>query len=389
MKKIVFLLFIAISIQSFSQELSGRASVSVITCGPGSELFTAFGHSAFRVYDPINEIDNIYNYGTFDFNAPNFYLNFAKGKLTYKLSTSKFNLFLYIYRLENRWVKGQILNLEPVQVQAVYDYLENNLKPKNSSYKYDFFYNNCATKLEDVIQEVLTNNVSFTNEHISTQKTHRDLIKDYTHENYKWGEFGIDLALGSVIDKEANKDDYKFLPDYIFEAFNNATITIDGNRKPLVKGVVNFNKVIIQKAKLNSLASPLLLFSFLSILIIIITITNYQKKKRSKFLDFLLYFLTGIIGVVILLLWFATDHTATYKNLNFLWAFAPNIIVAFYLLRKEIPQWIVRYNYFIQLLLLLSIILWVFKIQVFNVAIIPVLIALSLRYTFLNWWVKK
>jgi hypothetical protein len=388
MKKIVFLLVLAVSFQSISQQLSEKASISVITCGPGQELFTAFGHSAFRVYDPLHKIDRIYNYGTFDFNAPNFYTNFAKGKLTYKLSTSKFNLFLYIYRLENRWVKGQILNLNQAQVQAVYEYLENNAKPENSAYQYDFFYDNCATKLEDVMVAVLKNDVSFTNEHITIQKTHRDLVNDYTQENFKWGKFGIDLALGSVIDKEAVKDDFKFLPDYIFKAFNEATIKIHGTNKPLVKGVVNFNRTN-NDSQQHSLSSPLLLFSFLSIFIILMTISNFQKKKRTRFIDFISYLLTGVIGVIVLLLWFATDHTATYKNLNFLWAFAPNIVIAFYVVKKNIPRWIMNYNYFLQILLLLTVIIWVLKIQVFNIAIIPILIALSIRYAFLVWWVKK
>ena len=61
----------------------------------------------------------------------------------------------------------------------------------------------------------------------------------------------------------------------------------------------------------------------------------------------------GLILIVVLLLWFATDHTATYKNLNFLWAFAPNLIVAFYLLKSKLPQW--TFYYFILLIILIFI----------------------------------
>ncbi len=122
--------------------------MSVITCGPGTdELYASFGHSAFRVLDRENKIDRVYNYGTFDFNTPNFYGKFAQGKLLYQLSAYNFGNFLKSYHRENRWVKGQVLDLDVNQVQKVFDFLEENAKPENRSYNYDFFYDNCSTKL--------------------------------------------------------------------------------------------------------------------------------------------------------------------------------------------------------------------------------------------------
>jgi len=379
---LLFILFFVFLQLTAQQKLSPKATVSVITCGPGNELYTAFGHSAFRVYDPVLGIDKVYNYGTFDFNAPNFYLNFAKGKLTYQLSTSSFNRFIRIYKYENRWVKSQELNLTIADVQKVYVFLENNAKPQNKYYRYDFFYNNCATKIEDIIQLVLKDNVTFSYNYIKTNKTHRDLIADYTH-NFKWAKFGIDLALGSVIDKKATKKDYNFLPDYIFKTFENAVITDKNNQiKPLVKKT----STIISNKKTKttySLFSPLNVIFSLSLLIVFVTYRNYKSKKRTKFIDFILYFSTGIIGVIVLLLWFATSHTATYKNLNFLWAFAPNLIVSFVVLKKKLPKWILIYNRILLVLVALTFIVWILKIQVFNFAIVPFLIALIIRYEYL------
>ena len=363
------------------QQLTPKASISVVTCGPGTDLYTAFGHSAFRVFDPSLGIDKIYNYGTFDFNAPNFYLNFAKGNLIYFLATSNFNRFLRMYQYENRWVKTQVLNLTNDDVQAMYLFLEENSKPANRNYRYDFFYDNCSTKIETVVTSVLKEKVQFTNNHITTTKTHRDLINDYTHD-FKWGKFGIDLALGAVIDDEATKNDYKFLPDYIFEAFEQATIQKNGTVEPLVK-----NEFLILKEKPidkpAEILTPLNVLLLLSLLLIYKTYKNYQLKKRTKWLDFLLFLLTGSIGVAVLLLWFATTHTATYQNYNFLWAFAPNFIIAFYLLKTNIPKWTHYYLILNVVLLLVMIIFWVLKIQVFNLAILPLIVALALRYIYL------
>jgi hypothetical protein len=384
MKKIV-LIFLIFSISFFklnAQKLSNKATISVLTCGPGSELYSAFGHSAFRIHDPVLHLDKVYNYGTFDFNAPNFYFNFAKGKLIYQLSTTSFTRFIREYQYENRWVKAQKLNLTPADVQKVYDFLENNAKPQNKYYRYDFFYNNCATKLEAIIQQVLKNKVTFSYNYIKTNKTHRDLIADYT-QNFKWAKFGIDLALGSVIDKKAKKKDYNFLPDYIFKTFKNATINSENHQKePLVKTT---NLILAPKKvnKSHNFLSPFFIFSLISLLIVFLTYNNYKHKTRTKIIDFLLYFSTGFIGVVVLLLWFATSHTATYKNLNFLWAFAPNLIVAFVVLKKRIPKWIIFYNKILVALIVISLVVWIFKIQVFNLALIPFIFALTIRYLFL------
>ena len=383
--KIVLLLFLATTFfTGFSQNtLSEKATVSVITCGSGSELYSTFGHSAYRINDPLTGLDKIYNYGTFDFNAPNFYLNFAKGKLTYQLSTTNFHYFLREYRYENRWVIAQVLNLNQQEIQDVYSFLENNAKPENRAYQYDFFYDNCSTKIEEVIKTVLKDKIEFNNSHIKTTKSHRDLISDYT-ENQQWGKFGIDLALGSVIDREATKDEYKFLPDYIFLAFENATILTNSKKVPLVKE----EQIILEDIPNHKIASifsptPFLILLLLSMLIIWITYNNFKKGNRTKYLDFFILFSTGIIGIVVLLLWFATSHTATYKNLNFLWAFAPNTVVAFFILKKKLSNWVLLYLKLLAILLLTTFVVWIFKIQVFNMAFLPLLIALLIRYLYL------
>ncbi|MDO9273975.1 MAG: DUF4105 domain-containing protein [Lutibacter sp.] len=364
------------------QKLTSEATVIVVTCGPGSELYSAFGHSAFRVYDPILKLDKIYNYGTFDFNKPNFYLNFAKGKLTYQLSTTRYGYFLQQFNYENRWVKTQELDLEEADVQEVYDFLENNAKPENMSYQYDFFYDNCSTKMEEVIKAVLKEKVVFKNNHITDRKSHRDLIADYTADKFKWGKFGIDLALGSVIDRPATAAEFKFLPDYIYLGFNNATINVNGKIKPLVKeenSVLNEEKSPIP----FYITQPFIVFFVISLFFIWITYQNYTAKKRSKWVDFSLFFITGLIGVVVLLLWFATSHTATYKNFNFLWAFAPNLVVAFFMFSTVLPKWLVNYNKLLLVLLAIQAVLWLLKIQVFNFAIIPIITMLFVRYSFL------
>jgi hypothetical protein len=66
-----------------------------------------------------------------------------------------------------------------------------------------------------------------------------------------------------------------------------------------------------------------------------------------------------------------------------LWAFAPNLVVAFFMFKQVNPKWLKNYNKLLLVLLVIQAILWILKIQVFNIAIIPILVMLFVRYGFL------
>ena len=388
MKKL-FVLFILFSFASNAQniQLSPQAEISVITCGPGyNELYATFGHSAFRVHDVRNKIDKVYNYGTFNFNTPNFYLKFTQGKLLYDLGVYPFGAFLQSYHRDNRWVKGQVLDLTIAEVQKVYDFLENNAKPENRSYKYDFFFDNCSTKLYDVLETVLGKKIEFDNNFDKHKYTHRDLIYQYT-TYLPWSSFGIDLALGSVIDRQATAKEYMFLPDYVFNAFAKININENGKVKPIVKRTEEILLDRGEKIENSSILKPFFVFSLLALIVILLTVKDYKNNQRNKTLDTILFVVTGFIGIVVLLLWFATDHSATANNFNILWAFAPNLIFAFIINKDRLMS----YYYVFTLLALLDILvlLWIFKFQVFAIGLIPILIALYTRYIYLWIYFKN
>jgi len=387
LKKISCFLFVLISSLSFSQTIpySNNTVISVLTCDPGDDLYSSFGHSAFRIQDFTNHFDVVYNYGVFDFNKPNFYLNFAKGKLFYKLDRASYNYFYKQYQYENRAVKKQVLNLTIAQKNKLIAFLENNAKPENATYQYDFFYNNCATKIRTVLDDVFPNEIIFNDDHISTSFTMRDLINNNVPHN-TWANVGINIALGSVIDVKATTHEYQFLPKYIFEAFNNASI----NNKTLVKESSTVLEVDSLRLKKDGLfiLSPYFILSCISLLIMAVTFFDYKKNKRNKTLDFILMFSTGLIGLLVLSLWFATNHTTTANNLNILWAFAPNFMIPFLLIRKNTLKWISAYFKCLTLLLIIQAFIWVFKIEAFANTMLPLFIALGIRYTYLIKYFK-
>jgi len=384
-KKISILFFILMATIAFSQQqirFSNQLTVSVLTCGTGDELYSQFGHSAFRIIDHKNSIDIVYNYGIFDFSKPNFYTNFVKGKLYYMLGYNSYYNFLQQYKYENRSVFEQELNLTPTQKSKLVAYLQNNAKPKNATYQYTFFYNNCATKIRDVLEAVFPNQIKF-NEYLKTNFTQRDLINNNVPHN-SWSNVGINLALGSVIDKKATPRDYQFLPEYIAKSFAHATI----NGKPLVKK----EKLLLDKKETPSrfaIFSPYVVFTGIGLLILLITYFDYKKSERSVYLDFTLHFITGFLGIAVLLLWFATYHAETKNNLNILWAVAPNLIVAFLMLKKQLPKWLVHYYTFLLALLVVLFVVWILQVEAFGYALLPFFVALLVRYVYVRGFLRE
>lgn len=381
LKHFILFIFLLLSQSFYAQnlELSDQAEISIITIDPGKELVDTFGHSAIRVYDPNLGLDLAFNYGTYDFNAPNFYTNFARGKLNYELSISDFGRFFQYYKAQKRSIKEQVLNLTFKEKKDFFNFLKINSRPENKGYLYDFFFDNCATKLPEVTNKVLVDSMHIDYEFLSDYDlTFRDLIHNNLTD-HAWGKFGIDLALGSVIDREAKPEEYLFLPEYVFKGYAHAI----HNEKALVK---NTNYIYTATEKANpkkSFLSPFVFFLIVALLGIFISYRDHKKKKRTRVLDFFLFIFTGLIGLVVLLLWFATDHSATANNFNSLWAFAPNLFVAFVLLKRKLPKWIIKYLYFLLGLLGLTVLLMVFRVQVFHPAIIPILLLLTLRYIYL------
>ncbi|WP_240473039.1 Lnb N-terminal periplasmic domain-containing protein [Eudoraea adriatica] len=380
-KKLCFInsLWIALLGFSLQAQLSEGAQISILTCDSGRDLYSSFGHSAFRVQDSANGINWVYNYGTFDFNTPNFYYKFAKGKLLYSLSVSTFSDFLFTYELENRWVKEQILNLSPEEKNDLFLFLENNRKPKNRDYKYDFLFDNCATKLPEVLKKVLGNNIQFHGEHLKNKFSFRDLIQQNLLTN-SWSSFGIDLALGSVIDREAAPEEYMFLPKYVMLQMQNTSL--DAN--PLVQRERSVLEYSNKKFSYNFGISPLFWLLLLFLFILTISYIDLRNGTRSRWLDFFLFLTTGLAGLLIFFLWFMTDHSATANNFNILWAFPFNIVACYFLLRKNsIPKWMGKYILILLVLMAITLLLWIFQIQQFSPLISVVFATLGFRYALL------
>ncbi len=356
--------------------LSDHARISIITMGPSQEeLYTAFGHSGIRVYDSLQQIDAFFNYGVFDFNQPHFYLNFARGNLNYMVAASDYQDYLDYYVQHHRFVHEQILNLTRDQRQQVFDFLIWNLQPQNQYYLYDYFFNNCATKVRDVIKNVLKNDVAFDSTYIKTNYTIRELTDLYLHQQ-PWGDLGIDICLGLPMDKKAKPYEYMFLPDYIESSFDHASN--NSIREPLVKKKILVYEPDPEKPGFHWF-HPWIIFGLFLGLTSFLTWRDWQKKKLSRWFDITVFLTIGVVGILLFLLWAFTDHKAAANNFNLLWALPTHAVMAFSLMLKQKSAWLRKY--FLGTIILSAILLgsWHFLPQLLNVFLIPVVGAVLLR----------
>lgn len=377
MKKLIgilVILFAALGLHA--QKLSERATISIITLGPHHEVsFLGFGHSAFRISDPQTGMDYAFNYGIFDFDRPDFLTNFALGHNVYMLGVHDFRPFQESYIEDNRYIHEQVLDLTLEQKQKIFDFLVWNASPENREYLYDYFYDNCATRIRDVVAKSLGDDIKFDGSYITTDYSIRQLTDIYL-KPFPWLDLGIDVCLGLPMDKQASPYEYMFLPDYIESGFDHATVKKDSVTVPIVK---EKNVIYSEHPQKYSswLPHPLLVFGLVLLLAIALSVKDFLTKKLSNWLDVILFGSTGVIGVLLLMLWFFTDHKAAAYNFNLLWAMPTHIVAVIAFARKK--KWLV--NYFLVVVIIEAVVLlfWWALPQQLNTSLVPVVITLLLR----------
>ena len=383
LRKILLILLSVFLLEIHAQENTEEIpqyEISILTIGPGSSLSDAFGHSGIRVIDRVNDYDIVFNYGVYDFNAPNFYGNFVKGRPIYSLGLNSFENFYRNYVNQSRQIIEQKLNLSEYKKRVLVNKLITNSKEENKDYKYNYFKNNCSTKIGDIFNELLKEEIR--NEGLNldniNSNSYRKLVYQHVVPN-SWGALGIDICLGSVIDKNITDQDELFLPYNLklyFDKLGNSNI----RNRDLVETSILFGEYIEYK---ETSFSPLYVLLILSLIIIIVTFLDYLRITRNVVLDIIILLITGLIGLLLVYLSFFSNHIAAAWNYNLLWAVPFNLILLFQLLKKKQNRWILSYLKINVLMLLLMCLHWIIGIQVFNICLISLILALIVRYLYL------
>lgn len=379
LRRLLPILFLLFCIQAVAQPDSSHLRICLLTCSPGAELYSTFGHTAIRVTDSANGVDMVYNYGTFDDRDPNFYVKFTKGIMLYALSNYSYQDFLQEYTYEKRSVIEQELLLTSEQKVRLYAALQENAREENRYYNYYFHTDNCTTRARDVIVQKTGSLVVFKNILPEKPPTYRKLIHTYLDKaNQDWSKFGIDLLLGNNLDEKVTNDQAMFLPDYLMKGIDAATA--DGHK--LAKHyqyALQFDPI----PPAVTFLTPLFLFPMILTIIGLLSFgaqTNIWARRALNVFDAVFFLFMGVFGLLIVTLWAIRVDTVCRDNFNVMWALPTHFFVAFVVYLKR--KWLQTYFRVVFGITLLFTLCWFFIPQQINPAVVPLLGIILIRSYF-------
>ena len=300
--------------------------VSLLTCAAGGEIYSLFGHTAIRYENYTRGIDAVFNYGMFNFNAPNFIFRFALGETDYQLGVTDYEHFAAEYNYLGRDVWQQTLNLTEEEKERLIALLTENYRPENRVYRYNFFYDNCATRPRDQIERAINGTLQYADNMTanSTGISFRDLLHKYS-EGHLWSRFGMDLCMGS-------------------------------------RGI-----------------TPMQSASLLLILVAGISIYGIRRGKTLWGIDLILFLVAGMAGCILAFLALFSQHPAVSPN-YILFVFHPfHLFCLPFMLSRVRKREISRYMLVDFVVLTLFIGLWTIIPQRIPPAVLPLALCLLIR----------
>ena len=380
MKRILYIIFFCLTVLSLKAQ-SDSLTVSLLTCGPGQEVYNLYGHSAIRVRNEATGVDYVFNYGIFSFNTPNFVMRFTLGQTDYQLGVQYYEDFVYNYEWQGRFVHEQVLNLSTEEKLKLAMALEENYKPENRMYRYNYFYDNCSTRPRDMIEKAVNGEVIYTEDMNTPLEglTYRGLVHEYAKRN-AWSRFGIDLLLGSEADKPISRRASMFIPFLLEQYFSTAQRTdLQGNRSSLITE----EHTIIEQDESDwpspTPFTPMRVFLLLFIVVAALTVWGIRRRKSLWGLDLVLFAAAGIAGCIIAFMVAFSEHPAISPN-YLLFVFHPlHLLCLPWILRKVKNlqrSWYMGTN---AVILTLFIIFWALIPQKFPIEVLPLASVLLVR----------
>lgn len=380
MKRLLVILFTFLSVLSMKAQ-SDSLRVSLLTCGPGQEVYNLFGHSAIRVKNEATGVDYVFNYGIFSFNTPNFVLRFCLGQTDYQLGVQYYDDFVWNYQMQGRFVHEQVLNLTEQEKLQLVAALEENYLPENRIYRYNYFYDNCATRPRDMVERAINGEVRYTEDMDTPQKalTYRGLVHEYTTKQ-PWSRFGIDLLLGSEADKPISRRASMFVPFYLEEYFHTAQkADLQGRNSGLIAEELEITAQDESDWASPTPLTPMRVFLLLFILVAALTAWGIKQGRSLWGLDLLLFFVAGIAGCIIAFMVLFSEHPAVSPNYLLLLLHPLHLIFLYHIVKrvKKLQRSVYLGANMVVILLFLAF--WALIPQKFPIEIVPLALILLVR----------
>jgi hypothetical protein len=357
--------------------------VSLLTCSPGTEAYTLFGHTALyvaRAADPRGGL--VFNYGMFRYDSENFIYRFLKGETDYELGAEPVDAFMGRYLSRGFTVWEQTLAMTQEEKAALKDALEVNYRPENRMYRYSYLYDNCTTRALDVVRAALGHEAVAWAPNDSVM-TYRDVLHRFT-ASAPWTGFGIDLILGSELDRETSGEQTFWIPQRLMAGMETAEVRPDGRR--LVASTRTWKLDVGMDPAAGFPLSPMQVMWAVLAASVAVTLVDWKRRRLSCWLDVVLWLVQGIAGFLVAFLFFFSEHPAVGSN----WLVIMLNPLALLLIPNEFfagkgrgPLWrlgrwdVLQCVNVAGLLVILS--LFVIPVQWFPPALLPLVLSLLLR----------
>jgi hypothetical protein len=404
MKALFFLLLLFSNILYASNplgiKLSDNAQFGLLTCAPGDELYSTFGHSALRLFDEANDIDIIYNYGMFSFNTDNFYYKFVKGETDYRLGKQTTHSFIREYNWDQRNIYEHKLNLTSIENQQLFDALEINYLPENRVYRYSYLLDNCSSRLRDMLNYILKDKLIWEgNDYDSVisqgyylydildaftlgniELTYRDILDMYLIRS-PWSDLGIDIVIGAPIDEKADLHGSMFIPDFLMFGVCNSVVERDSGYVPLVKSVellteYYHNQIDSIKPKMSH---PIYVLWILCFIILAISLWELYKNVHFKSVDFTLFLIYGIFAIIVWFVDHISVHPAVSPNYNNIWLLPTHLFVCIMIFFPSMKKYLLYYFKGIIIISFAFLLFWAIIPQSMNLTNVPIILIPLIR----------
>ena len=322
-------------------------AISLITLGQGDQIWERFGHNFLAVEDSASGHAVAYNWGVFDFAAPDFLTRFLIGDTRYWMEANTLADVLRVYQQYNRSITVQRLRLTPAQADSLVAFLEWNARPENRYYRYDYFRDNCSTRLRDALDLALGGALRRATEPRVTNLTYRSESVRLTDEAPA-AQLGIDVALGQPADVVLSAWEAMFVPMRMQEFLRDVEVPdASGALVPLVAAerVVFQARRVPERERAPSLVAELTVVG-LTLAAVIALLAHLAMRGRERAATAMAGIagawggIAGTMGVVLLLAWTATQHVFWYRNEN-LFHFNPAALALLVVLPLAVtrPRW--------------------------------------------------
>ena len=291
-------------------------SVYLMTMGQGDMVWERYGHNAIGIRDSRTGSDIVYNWGIFSFEEPGFIGRFLRGEMMYWMAGQDAATAVAQYRMLNRTVEIQELNLSPPQRLELLNFIRWNAQDENKFYRYDYFLDNCSTRVRDALNRVLGGAISMATDSLATGATYRWHALRLMAED-RLTTLGVNIGLGRPTDRPISAWEEMFIPMKVRDRMRE--IRVPDERGQLIP-LVTSERMVFQAQREPERTSPPPQILPLGIAGLLLGGGLFWMAKRNARgvvpIAVAAIVVLGIMGGALFFLRFMTQHVAAYHNTN-------------------------------------------------------------------------